>query len=224
MAVALENARLFTEAQGKAVLEERQRLARDLHDSVTQSLYSLTLLAEAGRRLIDLDVPQAARYLNDMGEIAQQSLKEMRLLVYQLRPLALAHEGLIGALQARLDSVEKRAGVEARFLIEGSLGNLPPALEEALFRIAQEALNNALKHAAARSIVVRLRGDDDCVTLEVADDGRGSALLSEDVKGGLGLTSMRERVTQLHGTLAIDSAPGQGTRVAVEVPRANSDR
>jgi PAS domain S-box-containing protein len=219
VAVALENARLFTEAQGKAVLEERQRLARDLHDSVTQSLYSLTLLAEAGRRLIDLDVPQAARYLSDMGEIAQQSLKEMRLLVYQLRPLALEREGLIGALQARLDSVEKRAGVEARFLIEGSLGSLPPVLEEGLFRIAQEALNNALKHAAARSVVVRLRGDDECVTLEVADDGRGSALLATDVQGGLGLTSMRERVAQLNGTLAIESAPGRGTRVAVEAPR-----
>jgi PAS domain S-box-containing protein len=220
VAVALENARLFTEAQGKAVLEERQRLARDLHDSVTQSLYSLTLLAEAGRRSINLDVPQAARYLSDIGEIAQQSLKEMRLLVYQLRPLALEHEGLIGALQARLDSVEKRAGVEARFLIEGGLGSLPPMLEEGLFRIAQEALNNALKHAAARSVVVRLRGGDDCVTLEVADDGRGSALLAADVQGGLGLTSMRERVAKLAGTLTIESTPGQGTRVAVEVPRS----
>lgn len=218
-AIAIENARLFAEAQGKAVLEERQRLARDLHDSVTQSLYSLTLLAEAGRRLIDLDVPQAARYVNDMGEIAQQSLKEMRLLVYQLRPLALEHEGLIGALQARLDSVEKRAGIEARFLIEGSLGSLLPGLEEGLFRIAQEALNNALKHAAARSVVVRLRGEDECLILEVADDGRGSALLATDVKGGLGLTSMKERVAQLQGTLTIDSAPNRGTRVTVEVPR-----
>jgi PAS domain S-box-containing protein len=220
VAVALENARLFTEAQGKAVLEERQRLARDLHDAVTQSLYSLTLLAEAGRRSIQVDVPQAASYLNDMGEIAQQSLKEMRLLVYQLRPLALTHEGVIGALQARLDSVEKRAGVEARFLIEGSLGDLSPALEEGLFRIAQEALNNALKHAAARSVVVRLRGNDECVTLEVVDDGRGSTLLASEVQGGLGLTSMRERVAQLSGTLTIESTPGQGTRVAVLVPRA----
>ncbi|HSD85847.1 MAG TPA: PAS domain S-box protein [Anaerolineae bacterium] len=220
VAVALENARLFTEAQGKAVLEERQRLARDLHDSVTQSIYSLTLLAEAGRRLMEVhDVQQAARYLGDIGEIAQQSLKEMRLLVYQLRPLALEHEGLIGALQARLDSVEKRAGIEARFLIEGGLGNLSPAAEEGLFRIAQEALNNALKHAAARSVVVRLRGEDERVTLEVIDDGRGSALLTTEIKGGLGLTSMKERVTQLHGTVSIASALGQGTRVTIEVPR-----
>jgi PAS domain S-box-containing protein len=220
VAVALENARLFTEAQGKAVLEERQRLARDLHDSVTQSLYSLTLLAEASRRLIEADVSQAARYLSDIGEIAQQSLKEMRLLVYQLRPLALEHEGLIGAVQARLDSVEKRAGIEARFLIEGNLSRLPPAIEEGLFRIAQEALNNALKHAAARSVVVRLRGEDECVTLEVADDGRGSALLTTDVRGGLGLTSIKERVAQLQGTLTLDSAPGEGTRITVEVPRS----
>jgi signal transduction histidine kinase len=221
VAVALENARLFTEAQGKAVLEERQRLARDLHDSVTQSLYSLTLLAEASRRLIDVDVSQATRYLSDMGEIAQQSLKEMRLLVYQLRPLALEHEGLIGAVQARLDSVEKRAGIEARFLIEGNLGSLTPAVEEGLFRIAHEALNNALKHAAARSVMVRLRGEDECVTLEVADDGRGSALITTDVRGGLGLTSIKERVAQLQGTLTIDSAPGEGTRITVEVPRSS---
>jgi signal transduction histidine kinase len=105
-------------------------------------------------------------------------------------------------------------------LIEGSLGNVPPALEEGLFRVAQEALNNALKHAAARSVVVRLRGDDECVTLEVADDGRGSTLLATDVQGGLGLTSMRERVAQLAGTLTIESTPGQGTRIAVEVPRS----
>jgi signal transduction histidine kinase len=123
-------------------------------------------------------------------------------------------------LQARLDSVEKRAGIEARLLIEGNLGSLTPTLEEALFRIAQEALNNALKHAAARSVVVRLRGEDECVTLEVADDGRGSALLTTDVKGGLGLTSIKERVAQLQGTLTLDSAPGAGTRVSVEVPRS----
>jgi PAS domain S-box-containing protein len=219
VAVALENARLFTAAQGKAVLEERQRLARDLHDSVTQSLYSLTLLAEASRRLIDVDVSQAARYLSDMGEIAQQALKEMRLLVYQLRPLALEHEGLIGALQARLDSVEKRAGIEARLLIEGSPGSLTPAIEEGLFRIAQEALNNALKHAAARSVVVRLRGEEDCVTLEVADDGRGSELLTIGTRGGLGLISIKERAAQLNGAWTIDSAPGEGTRVRVEIPR-----
>jgi signal transduction histidine kinase len=93
-------------------------------------------------------------------------------------------------------------------------------VEEGLFRIAQEALNNALKHAAARSVVVRLRGEDECVTLEVADDGRGSALLTTDVKGGLGLTSIKERVAQLQGALTIDSAPGAGTRVVVEVPRS----
>lgn len=221
-AVAIENARLFVTAQGKAVLEERQRLARDLHDSVTQSLYSLTLLAEAGRRLVPSDVQQVARYLGDIGEIAQQSLKEMRLLVYQLRPLALEREGLIGALQARLDSVEKRSGIEGRLLIEGNLSHLPPAIEEGLFRIAQEALNNALKHAAARSVVVRVHNADDKVTLEVRDDGRGSARLTTDNTGGLGLTSMRERVAQLNGTLTIESEPGRGTRVSVEVPRLSA--
>ncbi len=220
VAVAVENARLFAEAQGKAVLEERQRLARELHDSVTQSLYSLTLLAEAGRRLAEADeVQQAKHYLMDIGDIAQQALKEMRLLVYQLRPLALEREGLIGALQARLDSVEKRSGVEARLLIEGSLGSLSPVMEEELFRIAQEALNNALKHASARSVLVRLQGDDECVTLEVADNGRGIDPQTSGASGGLGLISIQERAAQLHGTVTLHSMPGEGTRVLIEVPR-----
>jgi PAS domain S-box-containing protein len=217
VAVALENARLFTEAQGKAVLEERQRLARDLHDSVTQSLYSLTLLAEAGRRSIQLDVPQAAGYLGDIGEIAQQSLKEMRLLVYQLRPLALEHEGLIGALQARLDSVEKRAGVEARFLIEGSLGDLPSALEEGLFRIAQEALNNVTKHAQASQVRVRLSEEADRICLVIEDDGIGFDPLMIEHQGGQGFRNMRERAANIGATCLFESMPGQGTKIMIEV-------
>jgi len=219
-AIAIENARLFAEAQGKAILEERQRLARDLHDSVTQSLYSSTLLAEAGRQLAETgDVRQAGIYLGEIVEITQQSLKEMRLLVYQLRPFALEREGLIGALQGRLDSVEKRAGIDARFVIDGDVGRLSPTLEEGLFRIAQEALNNALKHAAARSVLVRLHGDDECVTLEISDDGRGFDRDTASVHGGLGLIGIEERVTQLRGILTVRSSPGRGTYVSVQAPR-----
>ena len=215
--VAVENARLYQQAQRLAVVKERERLARDLHDSVTQSLYSLTLLSEAGRRLAGAgDVERVEGYLDRLGEIAQQALKEMRLLVYELRPLVLKREGLVGALQQRLDAVEKRAGVDARLLVEGAI-ELPASVEEALYHIAQEALNNALKHAAATSVTVHVRGEGDRVELEVVDNGTGFDLNTERDKGGMGLVSMRERAEKLGGSLTVLSTPGEGTRVKVGV-------
>ena len=218
--VVVENARLHRQAEQLAVVRERERLARELHDSVTQSLYSLTLLAEASQRLLGGgDLERAAEYTGRLGEIAQQALKEMRLLVYQLRPLVLKREGLVGALQQRLDAVEKRAGVDARLLVEGAL-DLPAPMEEGLYRIAQEALNNALKHAAPRTVILRIGTDAQRVTLEVEDDGRGFDVGAGD-GGGMGLTSMQERAERLGGSLSLVSAPGEGTRVRVdvEVPR-----
>lgn len=215
--VAVENARLYQQAEQLAVIKERQRLARELHDSVTQSLYSLTLLAEAGRRLASAgDLKRVQTYLIRLGETAQQALKEMRLLVYELRPLVLETEGLIGALQQRLDAVEKRAGVDARLLVEGAL-ELPSAVEEGLYRIAQEALNNALKHAAATAVTVRLCANGEGIELEVADNGRGFDPQSASGQGGLGLVGMRERAERLRGSFTVLSAPGEGTRVRISI-------
>jgi signal transduction histidine kinase/HAMP domain-containing protein len=219
-----EGARLRERAEQAAVMEERQRLARDLHDSVTQSLYSLTLLTEGGRRLASSgDLGSIDDYFLDLGEIALQSLKEMRLLIHELRPLVLEREGLVGALQRRLDTVEGRAGVEARLLMagdslegEGKLA-LPASVEQDLYGIAQEALNNALKHAMATSITVWLRADGEGLELEVADDGRGFEPERAVDGGGLGLSTMRERATRLGGDLEIQSAPGEGTRVKVGI-------
>jgi signal transduction histidine kinase len=194
-------------------VKERERLARELHDSVTQSLYSVTLLSEAGRQLAEAgDLVRIGGYLERLGEISQQALREMRLLVYELRPLVLRREGLAGALQQRLDAVEKRAGVDARLLVEGE-GELPSPVEEALYRIAQEALNNALKHASANNVTVYVRSRDGLVELEVVDDGVGFDLSAVEERGGLGLTSMRERAEKIGGKLDIISAPGKGTRV-----------
>jgi signal transduction histidine kinase len=215
--VAVENARLYQQAEQLAVMRERERLARELHDSVTQSLYSLTLLAEAGQRLAKAgDLERAKGYLIRLGEIAQQALKEMRLLVYQLRPLALQREGLVGALQQRLDAVEGRVGVEARLLTEG-LVELPAPVEEGLYRIAQEALNNALKHAAATSVTVSICAKGERVELEVMDNGQGFDPDTVSDRGGMGLTSIRERAEKLGGSLTVLSAPGEGTRVKVSV-------
>ncbi|MBN1979052.1 MAG: PAS domain-containing protein [Anaerolineae bacterium] len=212
-ALAIENSRLRAQAELVAVVKERERLARELHDSVTQSLYSVTLLSEAGRQLAEVgDLARIGGYLARLGEISQQALREMRLLVYELRPLVLRREGLVGALQQRLDAVEKRAGVDARLLVEGEV-DLPSSVEEALYRIAQEALNNALKHAGASNVTVCVSGRDDRVELEVVDDGAGFDPSAAGKDGGLGLTSMRERAEKAGGVLDIISAPGQGTKV-----------
>ncbi len=218
-ALAIENARLRDQASQVAVVAERERLARELHDSVTQSLYSLTLLAEAGQRLLRIgDLEHVEQYLGRLGEIGQQALKEMRLLVYQLRPLVLKREGLVGALQQRLDAVEKRAGVDARLLVEGDI-NLPTSMEENLYRIALEALNNALKHATSTSVQVSVRADGEHVTLTVKDNGQGfdPKAKAENDQGGLGLITMRERAEKLGGSFTLSSAPGQGTTVKVSL-------
>ncbi len=219
-ALAIENARLRTQASQVAVVAERERLARELHDSVTQSLYSLTLLAEASQRLVGTgNLEPVGEYTARLGEIAQQALREMRLLVYQLRPLVLKREGLVGALQQRLDAVEKRAGVDARLLVDEPL-ELPAEIEEGLYRIAQEALNNALKHATPALVTVRIQAGGHGLTLEVSDDGRGFDPDAVRDKGGMGLVNMRTRAERLGGSFALVSAPGEGTtvRVRVEMP------
>lgn len=208
----------LTEAQTQAALEERQRLARELHDSVTQSLYSLTLLAEAGRRMAAAgDLEKTGGFIGRLGETAQQALQEMRLLVFELRPLALETEGLVDALQHRLDAVEKRAGLQAQ-LRAGRLPDLPAPVEHGLYRIAQEALNNALKHAAATAVTVTLTAAVSGVELEIADNGRGFQPAELPDGGGLGLVSIRERAEALGGRAVIASQPGAGTRITVSVP------
>ena len=217
-ALAIENARLHQHARDAAIVQERARLARDLHDSVTQSLYSLTLLAEGWRRLgsmgrlQDTDDP-----LKELGELAQQALKEMRLMVYELRPPALDQEGLLGALHQRLGAVEQRAGVEARLLAQ-EIVELPAPIEEGLYRIAIEALNNALKHASATKVTVHVRVDSERATLKVVDDGRGFDLALAAHSSGMGLHTMRERAERLGGTLTLCSTPGEGTSTVASVP------
>jgi signal transduction histidine kinase len=214
---AVENARLYRQAEQLAVMKERSRLARELHDSVTQALYSMTLLAEAAQRLVGAgSLDRVESYLARLGEAALQSLREMRLLVYELRPPVLEKVGLIGALQQRLDAVEGRSGVEARLRVEEDL-DLPPSVEEELYRIAQEALNNALKHAAATLVTVHIRANGKRVELEVVDNGTGFDPQAVSDRGGMGLISMRERAEWLGGSLTILSSLGEGTRVTASV-------
>lgn len=207
------------QAEQLAVTQERSRLSRELHDSVTQLLYTLTLYAEAAnRQLAAGNAPLAAEQLREMRALAQQALQEMRLLVFELRPLVLEKEGLPAALQARLDAVENRAGLKAELRIAGD-GRLPPEIETGLYRIAQEALNNILKHAKARRVTIDLRLNQNPIVLEIADDGGGFEPKSADGRGGLGLRGMHERAEQIGGRLTVLSQPDTGTTVRLEIAR-----
>jgi signal transduction histidine kinase len=219
VALAIENARLFDQAEQAAILEERQRLARELHDSVTQALYGVTMFAEAAARLLNAgNIALATDHLSELRSTAQEALQEMRLLLFELRPPVLEEEGLVAALQIRLEAVERRSGLATELIIEGDEElSLLPKIEDGLYRIAQEALNNALKHAQARRITICLNLDPQKVILEIADDGHGFDPATIRDRAGLGLRGMEERVAQLGACLKIDSQPGQGTKIKVEV-------
>ena len=200
----------------KAVAEERGRLARELHDSVTQSLYSLTLFTEATCELAEAgELDQVKHGLVRSADTALQALKEMRLLVYELRPLALSETSLIEAIRHRLDAVETRSGVKTHMQIEGDAETqLPEEVEEAVFRIAQEALNNALKHAHATEITVRFRlpSQNGRLELEITDNGVGFDNVTGK-HGGLGLSGIQERAQRISAAATIETAPGDGTCV-----------
>ena len=211
--VSVENYRLRQRIEAAVTLEERGRLARDLHDSVTQSLYSLSLFARSGRDAADEgDSARLTSSLTKLETTALQALREMRLLLYELRPEALEQEGLIRTIEQRFDAVERRAGMQATVAYQASEGlDLPPTIERDLYYLTMEALNNMLKHAQATEVAVAVRLSATQVQLEITDDGRGFD--PQVVSGGYGLGDMRERVEGLGGRLEISSAPGAGTRI-----------
>ena len=205
------------DAAAEATLHERQRLARDLHDAVTQSLYSLSLMAEATRRwAVAGDRKATADYIIRLGELAQQALKEMRLLIYESTPSALEKDGLTGAIEARLDAVERRSGIQARLRVNLD-EELTQEVETQLFRVTEEALNNALKHASATQVQVRIRSAGGTVMLEIDDNGQGFEAAGMGSSGGLGLISMKERLEKLGGRFEIKSTRGIGTTVRVNL-------
>jgi signal transduction histidine kinase len=201
-------------SQQTRVLAERQRLARDLHDSVVQQLYGLVTLAEAGQAQLEVAASDDIQHtLVRIGETTRQALKEMRQYVHQLRPAVVADEGLVGALHQRLAAVEGRADVQARLLADPSI-ELPVPVEDALYHIALEALNNALRHARANSVTVTLGSQAQRIVLAIVDDGCG---FDPETTGqaGMGLANMRERAEGVGGILTVTSRPGAGTRVEV---------
>ncbi|MDE3090138.1 MAG: GAF domain-containing protein [Chloroflexota bacterium] len=218
LSIGVQSQRVRQIAHQAALVAERQRLARDLHDSVTQSLYSVTLFAQAIRSSASAgNLSLTQQYVSRISEMAQQALKEMRWLLYELRPAVVEELGLVNALRRRLEMVERRAGVATEFVVEG-MRELDAALENTVYQIAQEALNNTLKHSAAAYITLRMSMNERDLRLEIKDDGKGFDPASAAQTAGLGLDSMRERAAQLGGALAIISKPGQGTHIQLIVP------
>ena len=216
--LAIETARLYEREQQIAVMQERNRLARDLHDSVTQSMYGVTLYSEVATQLLKTgDAGKAGENLEELKGMALDALAEMRLLIYELRPSVFEEEGLVAAIQARLDAVEGRVGLETNFITEGDI-SLPVPVEAGLYRIVQEALNNVLKHARAKTVTVSLAQQEGRICLEVADDGVGFDPTQPCETGCLGLRGMRERAQELGAELEINSQPGNGTKIVVRRP------
>ncbi len=218
LGIMIENERLRQQAEQLALVDERNRLARELHDSVTQALYSATLFAEAGQKQARAgNMEKALAHLDDVVETSRQALKEMRLLVHKLRPSTLDKEGLIRALDQRLKAVEERAGIKQNLIVTGSR-TFPVKVEETLYHIAVEALNNSLKHARATAVTITIDQTDRDVTLRVTDNGNGFEMETAVSGGGLGLTSMQERVASHGGVLTIDTTLNQGTTVTAVLP------
>jgi two-component system nitrate/nitrite sensor histidine kinase NarX len=212
-AVAIENARLYEQAQELAVVQERNRLARDLHDAVTQTLFSASLIADVLPRLWERDPDEGRHRLEELRELTRGALAEMRTLLLELRPAALADAGLGDLLRQLAESITGRARVPVTVAVEGQRP-LPLDVKVALYRIAHEALNNVAKHAGASQATVSLCCQPKQIELRVSDDGRGFD--SESIPPeSLGLGIMRERAEDIGATLTVESEIEHGTEVMV---------
>jgi PAS domain S-box-containing protein len=215
IAVAIENARLYEQAMQLAAVEERQRLARELHDSVSQALYGIALGARTARTLLDGDPAKAVEPVDYVLQLAEAGLAEMRALIFELRPESLATEGLVAALDKQVAATRARYGIE----VEADLPDEPDlslAEKEVFYRVAQEALHNVVKHARASHVVVRLAVDDGRVSLEVRDNGAGFDT-SRSFPGHMGLVSFTERASSIGAQMEVESRPGEGTAVKLSL-------
>jgi len=217
-AIALTNAKLYERARELTVVEERTRLARDLHDAVTQKLFSLRLTVEAAVALIDRHPDRARQELRRVQQLSSDAIGELRSAIFELRPAELGDDGLVDTLRKHVEVLERVHGVRVDWHA-ADLPALPEVQENALFRIAQEALHNAVRHAAAGHIGVDLCCAAGVVVLEVRDDGVGFDVPAARRAGRrLGLASMAARAKEARARLEITSAPGAGTTVRLEVP------
>lgn len=215
--LADRNAALAEQASQLATVEERNRLARDLHDSVSQELFSLTMLAAAARNLLPANPEKAQEQLHQLSQMAQRALHETRALIFALRPAALGDQGLAPALRQMRDEAVGRLGIQISLHITGER-RIPLEHEQALFRITQEALANVAKHSGTPAVAIELCYTDQQTCLEVRDRGRGFDMRKPHQSHSLGLISISERAAAVGGTCHVESKPGEGTTVRVCVP------
>ena len=220
-ASAVDYARLLSASRDKVALEERQRLARDLHDSVSQAVYGIALGARSAQEMLAKDPSQLREPLDYILRLSEAALAEMRALIFELRPEALEREGLTGALKHHTAVLRSRYGITVEEAIAGE-PTMSWESKQALYRIAQEALHNAGRHARATRVWVELSQDDAEIRLEVRDNGVGFDPQSEH-PGHFGLNTMRERAAELGGSLEIESRPQAGTNVRAVVPASRSN-
>ncbi|HEY0603983.1 MAG TPA: GAF domain-containing sensor histidine kinase [Herpetosiphonaceae bacterium] len=220
-ALALEHARLVDQSRQLAALEERQRIARDLHDSVTQTLFSLTLAAQAARTTAATNLQAADSMLETVQSLASGALAEMRALIFELRPGALREAGLAAAIERFVGAFRSRTGIEVTMDLDSS--RLPDAVEEALYRIASEALANVGKHACASLVQVTVGHTAGNVELRVRDNGVGFDPCQPVAGDHMGQRTMQERAAALGGSCVVQSQIGSGTEVVVKVPLAQSE-
>ncbi|MFE9335013.1 GAF domain-containing sensor histidine kinase [Streptomyces sp. NPDC006925] len=217
-AIALTNARLYERSRELTIAEERTRIGHELHDAVAQKLFSLRLTAQAATALVDRDPPRAKAELHEVARLSGEAADELRAAVVELRPAALDEDGLVATLRTQAQVLDRAHSAEVDFVCEG-VRALPAAQEEALLRVAQEALHNALRHADAGRVRVSLVRRGPSAVLTVTDDGKGFDPGAVRSAGRhLGLVSMRDRASGVGGTLTVRSEPGKGTAVALEVP------
>jgi signal transduction histidine kinase len=218
-AIALTNARLYERSRELTIAGERARIAHDLHDAVAQKLFSLRLTAQAATALVDRDPGRAKAELHEIDRLTAEAAEELRAAVVELRPAALDEDGLVATLRTQIRVLHRAHSAEVAFSAEGSPRALPSAHEEALLRVAQEAVHNALRHASAVRVDVVLTFGAASVRLRVADDGRGFDPKAVRKAGRhLGLVSMRDRAQCVGGRLTVQSEPGKGAVIEMEVP------
>lgn len=217
-AIALTNARLYERSRELTIAEERSRLAHELHDAVSQKLFSLRLTAQAAATLVDRDPSRAKGELQHVAALAAEAADELRAAVVELRPAALDEDGLSATLRTQIQVLDRAHTARVTFTGRGFRA-LPAAQEEAMLRVAQEALHNALRHSGAEHVAVTLERRGCGAVLRITDDGSGFEPQSIRRAGRhLGLVSMRDRTNGVGGALTVESAPGKGTRIEMEVP------
>ncbi|MEU3247469.1 MULTISPECIES: GAF domain-containing sensor histidine kinase [unclassified Streptomyces] len=217
-AIALTNARLYERSRELTIAEERSRLAHELHDAVSQKLFSLRLTAQAAAALVDRDPARAKGELHQVAALAAEATEELRAAVIELRPAALDEDGLVATLRTQIQVLDRAHSARVTFTGRG-VRALPAAQEEAVLRVAQEALHNALRHSGAARVDVLLEKRGPGAVLSVSDDGGGFDPTEIRTAGRhLGLVSMRDRSSGVGGTLTVESAPGKGTTIEMEVP------